>query len=87
MGVAVSDAVKRFGELAAALGADPNGPAITTAKTEVEGAAEAVKASGDRKARRAAAAALVVPRGTRRPEPVGCACGCGERLGAYASAS
>ncbi|MEO3977757.1 ABC transporter substrate-binding protein [Streptomyces sp. CAU 1734] len=43
MGVSVPDAVKRFGELAEALGADPASPAITRAKSEFEAAADAVK--------------------------------------------
>ncbi|MFJ7269146.1 ABC transporter substrate-binding protein [Streptomyces sp. NPDC099050] len=43
MGVAVPDAVKRFGELAAALGADPNSPEIAKAKADFEAAAESVK--------------------------------------------
>ncbi|TDB82545.1 ABC transporter substrate-binding protein [Micromonospora sp. KC721] len=43
MGVAVPDAVKRFGELSAALGADPNSPAIQQAKTGFEAAANALR--------------------------------------------
>ncbi|MGW2542271.1 ABC transporter substrate-binding protein [Kitasatospora sp. NPDC001574] len=49
MGVAVPDAVKRFGELAAALGADPNGAAIQKAKAEFEAASAAVKKAAEAK--------------------------------------
>ncbi|MFJ8469728.1 ABC transporter substrate-binding protein [Streptomyces swartbergensis] len=42
MGVAVPDAVKRFGELAAALGADPESAEIKKAKADFEAAAAAV---------------------------------------------
>ncbi|QGZ52066.1 ABC transporter substrate-binding protein [Streptomyces sp. QHH-9511] len=42
MGVAVPDAVKRFGELAAALGADPGSAEIQKAKRDFETAAAAV---------------------------------------------
>jgi iron complex transport system substrate-binding protein len=42
MGVAVPDAVKRFGELAAALGADPDSAEIKKAKADFEAAAAGV---------------------------------------------
>ncbi|SCL25257.1 ABC transporter substrate-binding protein [Micromonospora inyonensis] len=45
MGVAVPDAVKRFGDLSAALGADPDSPAIRQARTDFETAANALKAA------------------------------------------
>ncbi|MFF5447662.1 ABC transporter substrate-binding protein [Streptomyces sp. NPDC012888] len=49
MGVAVPDAVKRFGELAAALGADPESAEIKKAKAEFEAAAEGVKKAAEAK--------------------------------------
>ncbi|MFE5719610.1 ABC transporter substrate-binding protein [Streptomyces erythrochromogenes] len=49
MGVAVPDAVKRFGELAAALGADPESAEIKKAKTDFEAAAESVKKAAESK--------------------------------------
>ncbi|MFD8933753.1 ABC transporter substrate-binding protein [Streptomyces sp. NPDC059578] len=49
MGVAVPDAVKRFGELAAALGADPDSAEIKKAKTQFETAAAAVTKAAEAK--------------------------------------
>lgn len=49
MGVAVPDAVKRFGELAAALGADPESDEIKTAKAGFEKAAAAVTKAAEAK--------------------------------------
>ncbi|TDC83590.1 ABC transporter substrate-binding protein [Micromonospora sp. KC606] len=43
MGVAAPDAVKRFGELSTALGADPDSPAVQQARAEFEAAANAVR--------------------------------------------
>ncbi|WP_431904009.1 ABC transporter substrate-binding protein [Nonomuraea sp. bgisy101] len=49
MGVSVPDAVKRFGDLASALGANPASPEITKAKTDFEAAAAAVTAAAKTK--------------------------------------
>ncbi|MFE9467603.1 ABC transporter substrate-binding protein [Streptomyces virginiae] len=49
MGVAVPDAVKRFGELAAALGADPQSAEVKKAKADFEAAAEGVKKAAEAK--------------------------------------
>ncbi|MET9422336.1 MULTISPECIES: ABC transporter substrate-binding protein [unclassified Streptomyces] len=49
MGVAVPDAVKRFGELAAALGADPKSAEVEKAKADFEKAAAGVTAAAKAK--------------------------------------
>ncbi|MFE6699273.1 ABC transporter substrate-binding protein [Streptomyces sp. NPDC057718] len=49
MGVAVPDAVKRFGELAASLGADPESAETKKAKAEFEAAAEKVRKAAESK--------------------------------------